>query len=78
MKKINLTPSVLQDRNSLQPRSGGPMFSSEVMHRQEGDLKRTREEIGALEDGKMLVRQSYPQSDEKVAQVCWYSVRSPL
>jgi hypothetical protein len=62
MKKISLTPSVLQDSDSSQPRSGGPMLPSEVMHRQEEDHKRTREEMGTLEDGKMPVRLSHPQT----------------
>lgn len=52
-KKITLTPLVVQDNNlQAQPRSGGPMLPSEVMHRQEEDRKRTREEIGALEDAR--------------------------
>ena len=55
-KKISLTPLVLQDTNQssrqAQPRSGGPMLPSEVMNRQDEDRKRTREEIGALEDAR--------------------------
>jgi hypothetical protein len=54
-KKISLTPLVVQDNDSgqpSQPRSGGPLLPSEVMHRQEEDRKRTREEIGALEDAR--------------------------
>ena len=51
-KKITLTPLVVQDNNQAQPRSGGPMLPSEVMQRQEEDRKRTREEIGALEDAR--------------------------
>jgi hypothetical protein len=53
-KKISLTPLVVQDNNQrqAQPRSGGPMLPSEVMNRQEEDRKRTREEIGALEDAR--------------------------
>ena len=80
------------------------MLPSEAMHRQKEYGKRSREEIGALEDGKIMpVRLSHPQTvvrmaglqdyatsrsrtttvepdqlDEKVAQVCWHSVRSPL
>jgi hypothetical protein len=79
------------------------MLPSEVIHRQEEDHKGTREEMGALESGKMPVRLSHPQTvvrmvgqqnyarsrsrtttvepdqlDEKVSQVCWHSVRSPL
>jgi hypothetical protein len=48
------TPLVVQDNNQrqAQPRSGGPMLLSEVMQRQEEDRKRTREEIGALEDAR--------------------------
>ena len=53
-KKISLTPLVVQDNNQrqAQARSGGPMLPSEVMNRQEEDRKRTREEIGALEDAR--------------------------
>ncbi len=55
-KKISITPLVLQDNDQssrqAQPRSGGPMLPSEVMQRQEDERKRTREEIGALEDAR--------------------------
>ena len=54
-KKISLTPLVVQDtdqRGQAQPRSGAPLLPSEVMQRQEEDRKRTREEIGALEDAR--------------------------
>lgn len=62
-KKISLTPLVVQDNNQrgqpsrqVQPRSGGPMLPSELMQRQEEDRKRTREEIGALEDARKKVK----------------------
>lgn len=57
-KKISLTPLVVQDNNQhqAQPRPGGPMLPSELMHRQEEDRKRTREEIGALEDARKKVK----------------------
>ena len=54
-KKISLTPLVVQDNNQrgqAQPRAGAPLLPSEVMQRQEEDRKRTREEIGALEDAR--------------------------
>ena len=55
-KKISLTPLVVQDNNQAsrqaQPRSVAPLLPSEVMQRQEEDRKRTREEIGALEDAR--------------------------
>ena len=57
-KKISLTPLVVQDNNQAQPRSGGPMLPSEVMQRQEEDRKRTREEIGALEDARKKAKSS--------------------
>jgi Ras association (RalGDS/AF-6) domain len=56
-KKITMTPLVAQDNSQLSqpprqapPRSGGPMLPSQVMQRQEEERKRTREEIGALEE----------------------------
>ena len=68
MKKISLTPSVLHDSDSLQPRFDGPMLPSEVMHRQKEDRKRSREEIGALEDGKIIpIRLSHPQTVVQMA-----------
>ena len=56
-KKISVTPLVAQDsgqrsqppRQAL-PRSSGPMLPSEVLQRQEDERKRTREEIGTLEE----------------------------
>ena len=62
-KKISLTPSVLQDNDSSQPRSGGPLLPSEVMNRQEEDRKRTREEIGALEDARKAKSSSNSRSN---------------
>lgn len=53
-KKMSMTPLLVQDNNQpprqAQPRPTGPMLPSEVMHRQEEERKRTREEIGALEE----------------------------
>jgi hypothetical protein len=53
-KKISLTPLVVQDK--AQARSAGPMLPSELMQQQEEDRKRTREEIGALEDARKKVK----------------------
>lgn len=58
-----------------------PMLPSEVMHCQKEDHNQTREDIGALEDGKMPVRTTtveLDQLDGKVTQVCWHSFLSPL
>ena len=56
-KKLSMTPLFVQDNNQrgqptrqAPPRSSGPMLPSEVMQRQEEERKRTREEIGALEE----------------------------
>jgi hypothetical protein len=55
-KKISITPLVVQDSSQhgqpprQAPRPGGPILPSEVMLRQEEERKRTREEIGALEE----------------------------
>ena len=42
------------------------MLPSEVIHCQEEDRKRSHEEIGALEDGKMPVWLSHPQTVERM------------
>ncbi|KAI9512773.1 hypothetical protein F5148DRAFT_1007792 [Russula earlei] len=56
-KKLTMTPLLVQDNNQRSqssrqaaPRSSGPLLPSEVMQRQEEERKRTREEIGALEE----------------------------
>ena len=53
-KKPSMIPLPVQDNNQqprqAPPRSGGPLLPSQVMQRQEEERKRTREEIGALEE----------------------------
>jgi len=53
-KKISMTPLLVQDNSppsrQAPSRTGGPMLPSQVMQRQEEERKRTREEIGALEE----------------------------
>jgi hypothetical protein len=56
-KKIIVTPLVAQDHSQRSqqprqtpPRSGGPLLPSKVIQREEEERKRTREEIGALEE----------------------------
>jgi len=74
-KKLSMTPLLVQDNNQrsqpprqAQPRSAGPMLPSEVMHQQEEERKRTREEIGALEEAaRNKARQSgRPQGGTKL------------
>ncbi|KAH9963289.1 hypothetical protein BC827DRAFT_1194679 [Russula dissimulans] len=45
-KKISMTPLLVQDNDQ----HSGPLLPSEVMQQQEEERKRTREEIGALEE----------------------------
>ncbi|KAH9180081.1 hypothetical protein EDB89DRAFT_1924760 [Lactarius sanguifluus] len=66
-KKISMTPLVAQDNSQrsqvprqLQPRLAGPMLPSEVMHQQEEERKRTREEIEALEEAARKKAKSPP------------------
>ncbi|KAI0250595.1 hypothetical protein BJV78DRAFT_1218799 [Lactifluus subvellereus] len=68
-KKISMTPLVAQDssqRSQLPrqgpPRTSGPMLPSEVLQRQEDERKRTREEIGALEEAARKKVKSPPGS----------------
>jgi hypothetical protein len=56
-KKVSMTPLIAQDTSQrvqpshqAAPRSSGPLLPSEVMKKQEDDLKRTRGEIEALEE----------------------------
>ncbi|KAK7684558.1 hypothetical protein QCA50_012505 [Cerrena zonata] len=55
-KKLSLTPSVARDPSAQQQlqsqQPGGPLLPSAIMHQQQEDRKRTREEIEALEEAQ--------------------------